>query len=59
MFCVKFHVFNQNNDQVCTSCVPHGKPGSATTAAFRGEYSLLRCAMLMAKKLFQLSHYVE
>lgn len=57
MFCVKFHVFN--NDQVCTYWIPHGKSCGASAAALRGEYSLLCCAMLMAKTLFQVSHYTQ
>lgn len=57
MFCVKFHVLT--NDQVCSSCAPHGKSCGASAAALRAEYSLLCCAMLMAKKLFQVSHYTE
>lgn len=57
MFCVKFHVFD--NNQVGTSCVAHGKLCGASVAALRGEYSFLRCAVLMAKELFQASHYTE
>lgn len=57
MFCAKFHVFN--NDQVCTSCVSHGKLCGASAAALRGEYSLLCCAMLVAKRLFQVSDYTK